>query len=72
MRYRIGFKGRWDGPISHALADLDPAFDDTIGQTVIVARDQAEFVTVVNRTAELGLTVVDVEAISDAGSRREQ
>jgi hypothetical protein len=63
--YEVRFKGRWSGPLAHALGDLDAR--EELGDMVVVVPDHPALVALMNRVTELGLATEDVTRIGDVG-----
>lgn len=64
--YEIRFKGRWSGPLAHALEELDAREDH--GDMVVMVQDHPALVALMNRASELGLATEDVRRIDDLAS----
>ncbi len=64
--YEVRFKGRWDGPLAHALDDLDARED--AGDMVVKVRDHPALVALMNRASELGLATEDVTRVGGVDS----
>ncbi|TVR26346.1 MAG: hypothetical protein EA389_06020 [Ilumatobacter sp.] len=64
--YEVRFKGRWSGPLAHALDDLDAR--EEAGDMVVVVRDHPALVALMNRVSELGLATEDVTRVGDVDS----
>jgi hypothetical protein len=64
--YEVRFRGRWSGPLAHALGDLDAR--EEAGDMVVVVRDHPALVALMNRVSELGLATEDVTRVGDPDS----
>jgi hypothetical protein len=63
MGYHVTFKGRWQGPVLHAFADLDPSWDETNGITSVTVADHPALLGVMNRASDLGLIPIEVRSV---------
>lgn len=61
--YEVRFRGRWSGPLAHALDDL-PSREQG-GDTVVVVQDHPALVALMNRISELGLAIESVMRVGD-------
>jgi hypothetical protein len=61
--YEVRFRGRWSGPLAHALGDLDAR--EEAGDMVVVVQDHPALVALMNRVSELGLATEDVTRVGD-------
>jgi hypothetical protein len=67
--YEVRFKGRWSGPLAHALGDLDAR--EEAGDMVVVVPDHPALVALMNRVTEFGLATEDVTRIDDIDPGRD-
>jgi hypothetical protein len=64
--YDVRFRGRWSGPLAHALGDLESR--EVGGDTVVVVQDHPALVALMNRVSEFGVTVEEVTRVGDSGT----